>query len=484
LYLHKKYFYPIGIYLSLASQLMFKGLNNKERIVMKLEVKWLKAGLGLVSASLLLAACGNGASNESSASSDTSSGASSTTSEAASSTSGEKVELTFWHAMTGPQGEALTTLVNKFNESQDQYTVVEQNQGDYTTLAQSVTAAAVSGDLPTLSQLTATDVVEYASNDLLTPITDDMLAEAGFEQDAIDDVYEGFWGSTEFNGERFAMPFSKSTRVMYYNQDLLDEYGVEVPTTWEGVTALGEKMVAAGDEAYAMGFENGFEMEWETMARQNGSDFIDPEAGTVSLNDEAAVEALTVIQESLEKGYARTAGEDGYMSTPFANGATALYIGSSAGMGFVEEGAAESGINWSTAEIPTMNDTQLTLFAGNDLGLFADASEEEQAGYLDFTTFLLEPENTAFWAQETGYLPVRESALEDADYAKYLEENPQYVAATKELPYGTASKTFVGYGEFRNNMVAAMEEIAVNGADPQTVLDNLQSQTEELVAGN
>lgn len=449
---------------------------------MKLEMKWLKAGLGLLSASLFLVACGNGGSSES-GSSSTSVDASS--SETPSSTAdGEKVDLTFWHAMTGPQGDALTRLVNDFNKSQHKYTVVEQNQGDYNTLAQSVTAAAVSGDLPTMSQLTATDVVEYGSNDLLLPISDNLLAANDFTQEDIDDVYEGFWGSTQYNGERYAMPFSKSTRVMYYNQDLLDEYGVEVPETWEDVTALGELMVEAGDDAYAMGFENGFEMEWETMARQNGSNFIDAEAGTASVNDEAAVEALTIIKDALDNGYARTAGEDGYMSTPFANGATALYIGSSAGMGFVEEGAAESGINWAVAEIPTLNDTELTLFAGNDLGLFADASEDEQAGFVAFTNFLLEPENTAFWSMETGYLPVRQSALEDETYATYLEENPQYQAATEELAYGTSSETFVGHGEFRNQVVAVMEEIAVNGADPQEVLDNLQAEVEEILADN
>lgn len=449
---------------------------------MKLEVKWLKAGLGLLSASLFLVACGNGGSSESGSSSTSVDASSSETS--SSSADGEKVELTFWHAMTGPQGDALTRLVNDFNKSQDKYTVVEQNQGDYNTLAQSVTAAAVSGDLPTMSQLTATDVVEYASNDLLLPISDNLLAANDFTQEDIDDVYEGFWGSTQYNGERYAMPFSKSTRVMYYNQDLLDEYRVEVPETWEDVTALGELMVEAGDDAYAMGFENGFEMEWETMARQKGSDFIDAEAGTASVNDEAAVEALTIIKDALDNGYARTAGEDGYMSTPFANGATALYIGSSAGLGFVEEGAAESGINWAVAEIPTLNDTELTLFAGNDLGLFADASEEEQAGFVAFTKFLLEPENTAFWSMETGYLPVRQSALEDETYASYLEENPQYQAATEELSYGTSSETFVGYGEFRNQVVAAMEEIAVNGADPQEVLDNLQAEVESILADN
>lgn len=449
---------------------------------MRLEVKWLKTGLGVLSAGLLLAACGNGDSNESS--SNVLSEDSSSSDTGVSATDGEEIEITFWHAMNGPQGEALTSLVKDFNESQDQYTVVEQNQGDYTTLAQSVTAAAVSGDLPTMSQLTATDVVEYAANDLLLPISDDLLATNNFTQETIDDIYEGFWGSTIYEGERYAMPFSKSTRVMYYNQDMLDEYNTEVPETWEDVNALGELMVAADDEAYAMGFENGFEMEWETMARQNGSDFIDAKTGKAQVNDRAAVEALSIIKDALDKGYARTAGEDGYMSTPFANGATALYIGSSAGMGFVEEGAAESGINWSVAEIPTLNDTALTLFAGNDLGLFSDASEEEQAGFIAFTNFLLEPENTAFWAMKTGYLPVRQSALVDESYAGYLEENPQYEAATKELDYGTSSETFVGYGEFRNQMVAAMEEISVNDADPQNVLDKLQTEVESILADN
>ena len=77
------------------------------------------------------------------------------------------------------------------------------------------------------------------------------------------------------------------------------------------------------------------------------------------------------------------------------------------------------------------------------------------------------------------------SALdEDETYASYLEENPQYQAATEELSYGTSSETFVGYGEFRNQVVAAMEEIAVNGADPQEVLDNLQAEVESILADN
>src|SRR5699024_11835681 len=109
---------------------------------------------------------------------------------------------------------------------------------------------------------------------LLVSLDDSLISEDGFTQEQLDDIYDGFLSSSVYNGETYAMPFSKSTRVMYYNQDLLDEYGVEVPETWDEVIELGQMMVDAGDDAVAMGLENAYEMEYETMARQNGSTFM------------------------------------------------------------------------------------------------------------------------------------------------------------------------------------------------------------------
>lgn len=431
---------------------------------MQMEMKWMKLGVSALSAGLVLAACGNGDGE---------------TEENGGAGSDEPVEVTFWHAMNGPHQEALTALTEQFNESQDEYVVVEQGQGGYDELRQSFQAAAASGDLPTMTQLTPTDVPELASNDQLVPLTDEFLLDNGFSQETLDDIYDGFLESSVFEEEMYALPFSKSTRVMYYNQDLLDTYEAEVPTTWEEILELGDAMVENEDEAVAMGLENGYEMEWEILARQNGAEFYNPEDNTVDLNGAEAVEALELIDGMFEDGSARTAGEDGYFSTPFGQGAAALYLGSSAGVPHVAPSAEE--INWSTAPLPTYNGTELTLFAGNDLGLFSSASEEEQAGYVAYMEFLLQTENTAEWAMETGYLPVRESALENTDYVAFLEENPEYAAASEMLSYGMSSPTFIGYGEFRNNMIDAMDEIALTETEPQEALDNLQEQTESIL---
>ena len=136
-------------------------------------------------------------------------------------------------------------------------------------------------------------------------------------------------------------------------------------------------MTSNSDDRVAMGFENSFEMEYETIAKQAGAKFIEPETLETDIAGDKSVEALQFVMDLIDKGYARTAGEDGYFSGPFARGESALYIGSSAGVSHVAELAEESGIEWGTAEIPTYNDSQLTLFAGNDLGIFSSASEEQ-----------------------------------------------------------------------------------------------------------
>lgn len=427
----------------------------------------LGAGLFL-SASLLLAACGGVASSSDEA-------------DAAEKDNGETVEVTFWHAMNGPHQEAITALTEKFNESQDEIIVKEMNQGDYSSLQQSIMAAGVSKDLPTMSQLTPGQVPDLAENNLLQPLDDLIVSDTAFSQDEMDDIYEGFLDGVKYDGKMYSMPFSKSTRIMFYNQEILDDYGMDVPASWDEVIELGEKMTEAGDDRVAMGLENGFEMEFETMARQNGSAFIDQETLEVDIDSPESVEALQFLMDAFENGHARTAGEDGYFSGPFSRGESALYIGSSAGVAHVQPSADENGLDWGTSEIPTLNGEQLTLLAGNDLGVYASATEEEKEAAVTFIHFLLQPENTAFWAMETGYVPITRAAQDVLEYQAFLEENPTAEAANKELEYAANSAMFKGHGEYRNAFIETLDDVLVNGTDVQEALTELDQQTESII---
>lgn len=422
----------------------------------------------VLSGALVLSACG---ADEEPAGEDTD-----TTDES----SDETVEVTIWHAMNGPHQDALTKLTDDFNDSQEKYLVIEENQGDYNTLNQSIIAGGASGTLPTMGQLTPGNSPTLAEDGILAPIDDVLTGEDGFTEEQLDDIYEGFLASSVYNGSTYAIPFSKAARVMYYNQDLLDEYDVEVPETWDQVIELGELMTENNDDAVAMGFENGIEMEYETMARQNGSEFITEDLET-DIDGAESVEALELFMDMIDKGYARTAGEDGYFSGPFGRGESALYIGSSAGLPHVEPVAEENDVNWSTAELPTIKGNKLTLFAGNDIGVFTSASEEEKQAAIAYLSFLLEPEQSAEWAMSTGYLPISESALAADSYQDFLEENPAAVAASEELEYGISSPIFVGYAEYRNVLLDTLEEVVINGMDIQEALTHINTETDAII---
>lgn len=387
----------------------------------------------------------------------------------------EPVEITFWHAMNGPHQEAITKLVEAFNASQSDYKVIEQNQGDYGTLQQSIIAAGVSKDLPVMAQLTASTVVDFKDQGLTLPLDDYLIADNGFTDELKSDIFEGFTKGVTLDDKIYAIPFSKSVRLMFVNQDLLDEVEADIPTTWEEVKALGEKLDEAGKEEPAMGFENGLSMEYETMARQNGATWIADDLSETDLASEKAVEPLEFIKALIDDGHARLAGEDGYMSGPFSQGATALYIGSSAGLPHVLPGVEESGMNLKTAEIPVYGEGDpLTLYAGNDLGVFASASDEQIAGAIQFMAFLLQADNTAQWAVDTGYLPITQAGVDSEIWQDYLEETPYMEAATKELEYGSSQAPFVGSSEVFTELNIALENVFINGEDPLSEMQRIE----------
>lgn len=386
----------------------------------------------------------------------------------------DKVQVTFWHAMNGPHQEMLTKLVEEFNASQDGIEVVEQNQGDYSSLQQSVMASGVSGNLPTMTQLTASNTPDYMDQGLLLPLNDLLIAENGFTDELKNGIYENFLTGVTFDEQIYALPFSKSVRMMFVNQTMLNEAGVEIPTTWEEVLALGEKLDEVGIDKPAMGFENDVAAEYETMARQNGAAWISTDLSSVDFTSEKALAPIQFIKDLLKNGHARTAGEDGYMSGPFAAGETALYIGSSAGLQYVLPGVEESGIELATAKVPVFGEgSELTIFAGNDLGIFSSASEEEQKAAIQFISFLLE--NTDRWAIETGYLPVTRQGAESEEWKSFLEENPLVKAASESLAFGMSQPAYVGASEVYSELKLALENILIKDADPATEMANIES---------
>ena len=120
---------------------------------------------------------------------------------------------------------------------------------------------------------------------------------------------------------------------------------------------------------------------------------------------------------------ARLAGEDKNANVPFQQGRAAMAVASTSAIPYIESDAIE-GLNWFAAPLPG-HKTNDQLFYGTNVAVFNTVSPEERLAAWEYTKFLTSVENTAFFSQQTGYLPVRKSVQELDSYKKSFSRKNQ-----------------------------------------------------------
>ncbi|MBK8021052.1 MAG: extracellular solute-binding protein [Chloroflexi bacterium] len=156
----------------------------------------------------------------------------------------EPVTITFWYAIGGSQGEALQALIDEFNATNtDGITVEATFSGDYGETATKLIAAMEAGDLPNGGLV--------AAGPLWTCREGNYLIEEyinGPEGVNMEDYWQVLWDYNTYEGHICSLPFNNSTMVMYYNQDLMAQAGLDPeapPQTWEELVAQAQAVVSA-----------------------------------------------------------------------------------------------------------------------------------------------------------------------------------------------------------------------------------------------
>ncbi|MFS0821140.1 ABC transporter substrate-binding protein [Bacillus sp. 1P02SD] len=389
----------------------------------------------------------------------------------------EPVEIEFWHAMSGGHEEALEKITNDFNESQDKITVKLVNQGSYGDLSTKNMAAAKAKNLPVLTQAYEDWITEYLENDLVADLTPYVThPEVGFSDDELNDIVEVFREMNVWDGKYYGMPFNKSTRIMFYNVDYLEEAGVEPPTTWDELYTVAEKVTGEkdGKKVIGLGLENSVTLEFNQWVHQAGGVYFDEASKQFKMNSPEGKEALEFVYGMIEDGIARTAGEDGYMSEPFARGDVALYIGSSAGIPYVAAPAEENGINWAATVLPE-GKKAATPFAGTNVSVFASATDEEKFAAWEYIKFLINTENTTYWAMQSGYLPIRYSALESEEWKAYTAEKPEYGVGEQQFDAGFYDPRIKGAYALKNAVAKELDRVLLGEISVEEGLKNAEN---------
>ncbi|AXY24606.1 ABC transporter substrate-binding protein [Suicoccus acidiformans] len=347
----------------------------------------------------------------------------------------EPVELVFWHAMGGNLGEALQAIVDQFNESQDGIHVTAQYQGSYdetlTKLRSQASGSEVGADLVQVFEVGTTFMIDSG----LTVPVQDYIDKTGYNVEQIEPNLAAFY---TIDDKLYSMPFNSSTPLLYYNADIFEAAGVEVPTTLEGIIEVGPQLVEAGAampasiSIYGWWIDQFFSKQQEDIFNNgNGREGVPTETAFV---DSGAMEkTLAMWQRGQDEGMMPNVGRNGGQPE-FVSGQAAMTFASTASLRQIlteVDGRFEVG----TAYFPGVDaeDEGGVSIGGASLWMIDSGDDAKKDATWEFIQFLISPEIQAQWNAATGYFPVTTAAHEEQAFKDNLAEFPQFQTAIDQL---------------------------------------------------
>ncbi len=144
----------------------------------------------------------------------------------------------------------------------------------------------------------------------------------------------------------------------------------------------------------------------------------------------------------------------------FLNGYTASIMASTGSLGGIKQDAT---FDFGTSFLPE----ELSFgccTGGAGLAIMADKSPEQQEAAFKFVSWATSPEQTEWWSQTTGYMPVRKSAIESETMQGFFADNPNFKTAVDQLPKTKAqdsARVFIPNGD--QIIGKGLERITVQG---------------------
>lgn len=391
-------------------------------------------------------------------------------------------EISFWHSMGGVNGQAIDTLVKKFNDENEYgITVKAQYQGEYDDSLNKLKSSQIGNMGADLVQVYEIGTRFMIESSWITPMQQ-MIDADNYDLSQIEPNLAAYY---TIDDQLYSMPFNSSTPIMYYNKEMFEKAGItEIPDSLEGIEAIGEKLLNEGGAGqvislgiYGWFFEQFIGKQGLEYAN-NGNGRTEP-ATAVAFDENGAAENILTAWKSLyDKGYAPNVGKGGDAGlADFSAGKSAITLGSTASLKQILQdvnGKFEVG----TAYFPKVKSTDEggVSIGGASLWALNNNDPKKTRATWEFVKFLISPESQAYWNAQTGYFPVTTAAQEEPVFKENVEKYPQFQTAIDQLH--DSSPEYVGallsvFPEARATVESEIENLLNGNADVEKTVKNM-----------
>jgi multiple sugar transport system substrate-binding protein len=289
----------------------------------------------------------------------------------------------------------------------------------------------------------------YAQSNLVYP-TSDILS-----QSVMSDLIPKFLNDTDYKGTAYGIPFTTSTRALFYNKRIFAAAGISSPPqTWAQLQSDAAKIKAKNYIGYGMplGSEEA-QAELLLWFLGGGGGYVNS-TGTYTINSPQNVAALNFMKQLAAAGDTQP-NPGGTNRTAlwqdFAQGKVGMVLGSPALVPIIQAQGTLTSSDYATADVPGKNGPLTNTLGVHDDIVAFNANPSHEAAIKDFLDFAYQDQYQLQFDNEYDLLPATQSAATTmgrnslfAPFLANITNSVNYPAASNWTAVENQIKTTVG----------------------------------------
>ena len=373
-------------------------------------------------------------------------------------TGAQEVDLWYYWETEGHQ-VALQAAIDEYNASQSNYSVVAKYV-PFADFKKQLSIGAVAEALPDMVILDSPDHASYASMGIFADLSGKIDVSA---------YYQGPVDSCTYDGKLYGVPFGVNCLALFYNEDMLKEAGVEVPTTWTELQAAAETLSDGSRYGFAFSALQNEEGTFNFMPYVWSS-----KADYTNFNFEEGIKALTFAQDMVTSGAMSKEcinWTQGDVMNQFISGNVAMMVNGCWQIPTMRSEAPD--LNWGVSLIPMCDDGQYASAIGGENYAVIEGGNVD--GAVDFLNYMMDEAVVTELMNAFGYI-----AGIDAIAQNQFEGDEDYLVFVEQMTYAKARGPHESWPSISDAISLAFNQVMTETAAPADAAAEAQATIDSV----
>ena len=380
------------------------------------------------------------------------------------------VSFTIWHTFTEAQQTLLETLANEYETAHPGVSIEVIGGYDPNSFESTVQDAVINGVGPQLVFNYASFATNFDGYDMLIDFG------ANWDIDLASMMAQGTYAeATGYSDSKIhSVPIQTTGPVLFYNKAIYDELGLTAPSTWDELKE-NCKIIYEQTGKVGLAVDSLQDLAQMFILQSHDGQYVDADNKKVLWNDEKTLQWVNWWADGVAKGYFQVAPTTGdYNSSDLNAGALVSYIGSSAGLPYLDLSAINGEVAVTRVPVIDENSKEVVNWNRSAIGFKKDNATDKVV--TDFVKYFIEQDQR--WVEcLNAYSPYY--AVQDSEsYQAYVAKNIALAALGEQVNDGLVVPAFSGSIQMRDELKSLFASAADPNFDAKSALENAAKLSE------